>query len=72
MTQTEKLKDIKEHPDKHRHRDFAELTRCCSVVVDGVIGLDLVLMDAHEGLMGRNGGRGCDVERGPCSCGAWH
>ena len=29
-------------------------------------------MEYLEGLHGHNGGRGCDVLRGPCSCGAWH
>ena len=25
-----------------------------------------------EGRYGTNGGVGCDVREGPCSCGAWH
>lgn len=25
-----------------------------------------------EGRFGTNGGKGCDVAQGPCSCGAWH
>jgi hypothetical protein len=63
----DKLKDIREHPERHRH-DFDALAACC--VVDGA--LDMRLMDAHEGLSGHNGGSRCDVSRGPCSCGAWH
>jgi hypothetical protein len=37
---------------------------------DGVI--DLARMEKLEGRFGSNGGRGCDVLSGPCSCGAWH
>lgn len=35
-------------------------------------GLDLAKLEEGEGLYGFNGGRGCDVLDGPCSCGAWH
>lgn len=64
-----KLKDIQENPDRHRH-EYSGLERCC--FVDGA--LDLGLMEAHEknASFGYNGGRACDVSRGPCSCGAWH
>jgi len=34
--------------------------------------IDLRAMDQLEGRFGSNGGRGCDVSSGPCSCGAWH
>lgn len=69
MTLDEKLKDIKEHPARHRHT-FEELQRCC--IHGGA--LDTQLMDAHEtqASTGTNGGRRCDVTSGPCSCGAWH
>ena len=65
----EKLKDIKEHPERHRH-DFGGLHACCTI--DGVV--DLSLMDAHSQHvdMGTNGGTRCDVTEGPCACGAWH
>jgi hypothetical protein len=65
----EKLRDIKEHPERHKH-DFAGLQRCC--FVNGA--LDMRVLDAHEtyASLGTNGGRRCDVSRGPCSCGAWH
>jgi len=64
-----KLKDIQEHPEKHRH-DYAGLHRCC--MVGGAIVLTLI--DAHSKSvdMGMNGGRRCDVTSGPCACGAWH
>ncbi len=39
-------------------------------VVDGAI--DLRKMRELEGRYGHNGGMGCDVLKGPCSCGAWH
>lgn len=35
-------------------------------------GIDPRRLDALEGRYGSNGGRGCDVRSGPCSCGAWH
>lgn len=68
MTHTERLKDVKEHPEKHKHQDLNELTACC--MVGGAI--DMSVWEAHEGSQGRNGGRGCDVSHGPCACGAWH
>ncbi len=34
--------------------------------------IDLARMESLEGRFGSNGGRGCDVRSGPCSCGAWH
>lgn len=34
--------------------------------------VDLARMQQLEGRFGYNGGRGCDVRSGPCSCGAWH
>jgi len=67
MTEEEKAKEIREHPELHQHT-FDALTSCC--MTKGA--LSLYLMDAHEGLMGTNGGRGCDVTSGPCACGAWH
>ena len=70
MTYEEKLQDIKDHPWLHRHESLNELTQCC--IIDGVV--DMSLFDAHSkrASMGTNGGRKCDVRRGPCSCGAWH
>ncbi len=69
MTLDEKLKDIKEHPDRHRHT-FEDLQRCC--FHGGA--LDMRLMEVHEihASTGTNGGRSCDVTSGPCACGAWH
>jgi len=63
------LKDIKEHPENHRH-DLARLYACC--IIDGV--LETLLMEAHQRFasLGTNGGQRCDVTKGPCSCGAWH
>ena len=34
--------------------------------------IDLSRIEALEGRFGSNGGRGCDVRSGPCSCGAFH
>lgn len=35
-------------------------------------GIDLEKISKLKGRFGTNGGRGCDVNSGPCSCGAWH
>lgn len=58
-----KQRDIRENPNKHRHRDINELRRCC-VAPDGT--LDVLLVELHSA------GRRCDVKEGPCNCGAWH
>lgn len=65
----ERLDDIKKNPNLHRH-DFDGLQRCCMTPS----GIDLRLLDAHQEYapMGENGGRRCDVNKGVCSCGAWH
>lgn len=68
LTLDEKLKDIKQNPDKHKHYDMNGLISCS--IVDGAIST--AIMAAHEGLFGYNGGVPCDVQSGPCSCGAWH
>lgn len=68
MNYKEKILDIRAHPEQHQHADLNELTQCC--LINGA--LDLAVMEAHEGLQGRNGGKGCDVRSGPCACGAWH
>ncbi|MCC6934209.1 MAG: hypothetical protein IT406_00735 [Candidatus Yanofskybacteria bacterium] len=34
--------------------------------------IDAAKLEELEGRFGFNGGRGCDVSSGPCSCGAWH
>ena len=62
----ERLQDIKDHPEKHRH-SWEGLQACC--ITDGAF--NGALMVAHEGLIGSNGAR-CDVSEGPCSCGGWH
>lgn len=65
----ERIADIKEHPERHRH-DFADLQRCC---MDGG-ALNTALLQAHQDYapVGTNGGVRCDVTSGPCSCGGWH
>ena len=67
-TMKDKLKDIQNNPEKHKHKDLDALLTCA--FVNGAI--NLVIMAAHEGLHGYNGGAPCDVSSGPCSCGAWH
>jgi len=66
----EKIKDIKEHPENHKHT-FDELTACCITPENAV---DLSVMDAHSKYvdLGTNGGVKCDTVEGPCSCGGWH
>ncbi len=68
MTRHEILQEIKDHPDRHKHRDMNGLMSCA--MIGGAI--DLSVMAAHEGLHGHNGGVACDVATGPCSCGAFH
>jgi hypothetical protein len=59
-----RIREIKENPDRHQH-SFQGLLNCT--------GGDPLLMEAHEGAIRRtNGGRRCDTNDGPCSCGAWH
>ena len=69
MTFEERIADIKEHPERHRH-DFTALQQCC--MQDGA--LNLAIMDAHQlyASLGTNGGVRCDVTEGPCACGGWH
>ena len=68
MTLEEKLQDIKDHPENHRH-SWAELQACC-MTGDAFNG---GLMVAHEGLVKNEGvPLRCDVNEGPCSCGGWH
>lgn len=68
-TSDEVLRDIREHPENHRH-SFGALTACC--FINGAIVL--MLMDAHQRYapVGSNGGVRCDSTDGPCACGAWH
>lgn len=67
--QDKKIKDIKSHPEKHKH-SFIELQACC--IFEGAI--DLFIMDAHSRYidLGSNGGTKCDTTSGPCSCGGYH
>ena len=63
------LKDIREHPENHRH-DFNGLITCSTI--DG--HTENSLMEAHSEYagLGSNAGIRCDVVSGPCVCGAWH
>ncbi len=49
---------------------FGALVSSATDPEDGTI--DLRKIDQHEGRFGSNAGRPCDVQKGPCSCGAWH
>ena len=64
------LQEIKEHPERHMHVSLSELHSCC--FISGAT--DPALINAHSQYidMGSNGGRRCDVVRGPCACGAYH
>jgi len=66
---SERERDIKEHPENHRH-DFIGLQSCC--LVDGVMVLHLMDLHSEYASFGTNGGVRCDVSSGPCACGAWH
>lgn len=62
------VRDIKNNPARHKHETMDELIQCCKI--NGNVHTSL--MQAHEGIHGRNGGLPCDVSTGPCSCGAFH
>jgi len=49
--------------------DFDDVVRYATTP-EGTV--DLSKMQELEGRFGYNGGQGCDVLSGPCSCGAWH
>ena len=65
MTRDEKLKEVKEHPERHRHT-FEALQQCCWTGE----ALDLMLMQKHEGVF--PGRPNCDVSAGHCACGGHH
>ena len=62
-------KSKKTYNPKRRNGSFKELIRVSSNQKGEI---DLREMEREEGRYGSNGGRGCDVSKGPCSCGAWH
>ncbi len=49
---------------------FEDVVRYATNTITGAI--DLAKMEKLDGRYGYNGGNGCDVLSGPCSCGAWH
>lgn len=60
------IKEIKDRPDLHIHKNKNEIMRCCQI--DGV--LDISLLEAHSKYvwLGENRGIPCDVLAGPCAC----
>lgn len=52
--------------------DFKDVVNHATEIIDGEPVINLKKVAELEGRFGRNGGRGCDVLSGPCSCGAWH
>lgn len=71
-----KMRELKEFPENHLHKDLNELHACCMITPGdgGTPALDLSLIQAHSDYcaVGFNGGSRCDVLDGPCACGAWH
>jgi hypothetical protein len=69
MNREEKIQEIKEHPEKHKHT-FDGLQACS--MIGG--SLDLLVIEAHQKYapIGTNGGVRCDTTSGACACGAWH
>lgn len=57
-------------PDSSIGSSFSNVVSSATDPKTGII--DLSQIDRFEGRCGTNGGRGCDVTNGPCSCGAWH
>ena len=68
MNKKDKLQDIEDNPGRHKHYDLKGLISCSTIGKT----IDMSIMEAHEGLHGYNNGIACDVQSGPCSCGAWH
>jgi hypothetical protein len=69
MSVSEKIRDIQEHPERHRHT-FEQLHACATI--DGVLEMEIIEAHQQYASVGRNGGRNCDTTNGPCNCGAWH
>ena len=69
MMKEKLLEDIKNHPERHKHK-YSELLSCCTI--NNII--DFNLIEAHSEFvnLGTNGGVKCDTIEGPCACGAWH
>jgi hypothetical protein len=68
-TQAQVLKDIEDHPEKHKHT-FQELIDCCTI--NGKVWHTLMTAHAEYCNIGEKNGRKCDVISGCCSCGAIH
>ena len=64
------LKNLTPETGYNQERSHINKTISQAMTEDGV--LDLRKLQEIEGLYGYNGGQGCDVLEGPCSCGAWH
>jgi len=50
------IKDIKEHPEKHRH-GFEELSQCC--FINGAINMSVMYAHEKYASVGMNGGVRC-------------
>lgn len=69
MTTAEKVQEIREHPELHRH-SFETLQACATI--NGVLVMEIIEAHQQHAPTGCNGGRNCDTTDGPCNCGAWH
>ncbi len=63
------LGEVEPNEPKKIKRSFKQLV---ANATDKKGAIDSRKIEAAEGSCGSNGGRGCDVTEGPCSCGAWH
>ncbi|OGY62486.1 MAG: hypothetical protein A2745_02510 [Candidatus Harrisonbacteria bacterium RIFCSPHIGHO2_01_FULL_44_13] len=63
------LKDIKLHPNKHRH-NLNDLIICCTI--DGIVIFSLIGVHQEYVDLGVSGGIKCDVIGGLCACRGWH
>lgn len=68
MEESENKNTAKRDPRLDIGSDFGSVVRYATTRD----GIDSRKMQELEGRYGYNGGRGCDVLHGPCSCGAWH
>jgi len=57
---------------KNKENVGSEFNDVINYAIDKNGHLSLSKLEELEGRFGSNGGRGCDVLSGPCSCGAWH
>lgn len=72
MTQEEITREVPKIERPYVGDDFNAVLKYATVQTPKGPAIDLRKIEELEGRFGYNGGRGCNVRSGPCSCGAWH